>query len=191
MEDITGIVLAGGTSSRMGDNKAELPFGETTMLDHQVEKLKKLGLSDIIISGPAELRSEGARIVPDTFTDGGPMGGLAAALSAARNPLCLVVPVDAPLIPLRTLEQLIAAARQSCRRIILLEDERGIEPLIGIYQSGLAEMAAEYLKKGLRSVRALANDAGYECVRYDEDLNYLINCNTKEEYQAALEMNEQ
>ena len=191
MDDVTGIVLAGGISSRMGVNKAELPFGEATMLDHQVEKLKKLGLCDIIISGPAELRSEGARIVPDTFADAGPMGGLASALSAARNPLCLVVPVDAPLIPLKTLEQLIAAARQSCSRIVLLEDAGGIEPLIGVYRSELAEMTVELLEKGRRSMRSLLKSAGYECVRYDDDLNFLINCNTMEDYHAALEMNEQ
>ena len=59
-------VLAGGLSSRMGRDKAALPFGGTTLLDFQVQKLRSLGMEDIMISG-TEQQIPGTRPIPDVY----------------------------------------------------------------------------------------------------------------------------
>ena len=54
MDGISGIILAGGRSSRMGRDKAALPFGDGTLLSAQTKKLHALGITDILISGYAD-----------------------------------------------------------------------------------------------------------------------------------------
>ena len=64
---LSGIVLAGGRSSRMGTDKAGLSFRGMTLLEWQVSKLQRLGIEEIIISG--------SRGVRDVFPGRGPLGG--------------------------------------------------------------------------------------------------------------------
>ena len=71
MEGISGILLTGGKSTRMGTDKASLPFGNGTLLTVQLEKFRALGITDVLISGygatgrsrtmcPAAVRSAGS-----------------------------------------------------------------------------------------------------------------------------------
>ena len=65
---VSAVILAGGRSSRMGRSKAELPFGGGTFLSCQADKLRALGIRDIVVSGyPAP--PEGVRCVGDTRVD--------------------------------------------------------------------------------------------------------------------------
>ena len=74
MDGVSGIILAGGKSARMGRDKASLPFGNGTLLTAQTDKLRSLGVTDIVLSGYAE------GMVPDETPGCGPLGGLAACL---------------------------------------------------------------------------------------------------------------
>ena len=77
-------VLAGGLSSRMGRDKAALPFDGTTLLDFQVGKLRALGVKDIMISG-SEQKIPGARPISDVYPRKGPLSGIHACLAAAKG----------------------------------------------------------------------------------------------------------
>ena len=79
---MSAAVLAGGKSSRMGRDKAALPFGGGTLLTYQARKLRALGVKELLLSGAAEA-VPGARLVPDLLPGRGPLGGLHACLSAA------------------------------------------------------------------------------------------------------------
>ena len=63
---VSAVILAGGFSVRMGCDKANLPFGSVTMLEHQAQKLRMLGIEDIMISG-SERELAGTRCVPDIY----------------------------------------------------------------------------------------------------------------------------
>ena len=102
MSRVSAILLAGGKSSRMGRDKAALPFQGLTLLGWQLQKLRGLGIEDIMLSGSGRER-EGVRTVRDEFPERGPLGGLHACLKAARNPDCLALSVDVPLVPPRLL----------------------------------------------------------------------------------------
>ena len=91
-------VLAGGYSSRMGQDKAALPVGEGTMLEHMVRKLKDLGLEDIMISG-SDQTVDGARNVPDVYPHRGPLSGIHSCLREAKGDAVLFLSVDLPFFP--------------------------------------------------------------------------------------------
>lgn len=92
--DFTGIVLAGGRSSRMGRDKAELPWGRGTLLDRMVESLRDAGAREVVVSG----RPGGQGGVADAWPARGPVGGIASVLPRVADGDFVVVPVDLPLL---------------------------------------------------------------------------------------------
>lgn len=90
-----GVVLAGGLSSRMGRDKALLPWGEATLLDHMIGLLKASGLAQVVVSG----ERPGYRSVADPEPNQGP-GVAISHLLATLEPdaWALVVPVDMPML---------------------------------------------------------------------------------------------
>jgi len=98
VEPFGGAVLAGGKSSRMGRNKAYLPYGENRLVDHMVRLLGAHGCAPVLISG----KVDGYCCIEDQVADTGPLGGIhAVAEMAARQgqpQAWLFVPVDMPLL---------------------------------------------------------------------------------------------
>jgi len=105
-EKIAGVVLAGGQSSRMGQNKALLEYEGVALLDHMVALLRKAGAADVFVSGSYE----GYECIPDRENYAGPAVALRHVLQNLaereiyRGVLC--VPVDMPLLSADALQSL-------------------------------------------------------------------------------------
>ena len=98
---IHGYVLSGGQSSRMGTDKALLPFGSSTLLDRAVVALQLFCL-DVTLVGRLLTSEQHCRAIPDHVTAKGPVAGVEAALTdlAARDGTwAFFLPVDLPLLP--------------------------------------------------------------------------------------------
>lgn len=93
---IAGIVLAGGLSSRMGQDKAQLLLQKRTLLAHNVALLSSLPLADVFVSG----EYEGFSCIKDIHQSIGPIGGLHACIEAlfATYDALFIIPVDMPLL---------------------------------------------------------------------------------------------
>jgi len=96
---ITGCVLAGGKSRRMGADKALLELDGKTLIAIALEKFS--GLKEIFISaaGADDYAFTGFRTIPDDRPGIGPLGGFISALKAAESELVCFRPVDAPFVP--------------------------------------------------------------------------------------------
>ena len=171
IEKISAIILAGGRSSRMGTDKADLELKGQTLLNLTVEKVHRLGISDIIISGCSNCPA-GTRYAPDLIPDRGPLSGIHAGLKQIRNRCALVLPVDMPLIPEETLKLLIEA--------------HGDLP-IAVYDAFLAQDCESILQEKKHSPRRLFDRYGYNPVPYTGNPDLLINCNTPEEFAIVQE----
>ena len=183
-ERVSAIILAGGLSSRMGICKAELLWDGKTLIEHQVSKLRSLGITDIIISGyPKPV--EGTRFAADKYLLKGPLGGIHAGLLAAENAHCLVLSVDTPLVPAETLSAMINAHISNSGNITVLSHGDEIEPLMAVYERWLSGVAEQILQSDSTSVRVLFKRAGYSRFEYCGDEKLLWDCNTPEEFDAA------
>lgn len=180
-EEISAVVLAGGRSSRMGQNKAELVLEGKRFIDLQVEKLRALGLNDIMISG-YESGMPGTRYVPDVYPQKGPLSGIHACLRQAQNAACLVLGVDVPLLPPDVLRELILFHEKG---ITMLTHGGKYEPLIAVYDSALHDAAEKILLTEKTRVMKLAGYATLRLFEYAGDERLLANCNTREEYESA------
>ena len=185
MTDVSAIILAGGISSRMGVNKAELTWKGSTLLEHQVNKVRRLGIDDIIVAGyPKHI--DGTSFAADRYPRKGPLGGIHAGLLAANHPHCLVLSVDAPLVPPDTLTALIEAHIEKSNSITILSHGWMTEPLMGVYERELCTVADEILRSDNTSVRVLFKKVGLSTFEYHGDESLLFNCNTPAEYRALL-----
>ena len=175
---ISAAILAGGFSSRMGRDKALLKINGQTLLEIQVSRLQRLGISDILLSGTG-IRATGARNVGDIYPHRGPISGIHACMLEAVFPALLVISVAVPLIPDETLRQLVLAHEGG---ITVLKHGDRVEPLMAVYDCRLAGEAERILKSEKTAVFRLMEVSLPRLCPYDGDERLLAGCNTPEEY---------
>ena len=181
-KEISMIILAGGASSRMGRDKSDLTIDGKTFLEMQIEKGEKLEISDILLSGYHGEKKYKYPVIPDRFPGKGPLGGLEACLRKAKNPYCLVLGVDVPLVPEDELEALICCAKASDAKAVILSHNEHEEPLMGVYCTELADAMLEEITKRKGAVFAFLKRIGYECYESSADDWYFSNINDSETY---------
>lgn len=107
---IAGVVLAGGRSSRMGQDKAHMDYHGRTLVDHMAALLKETGLTDIHISGRTgeSCASTGYRCLQDSRPFAGPAAAIRDVLvRLADYDGVLFVPVDMPFLTRAVLQDLL------------------------------------------------------------------------------------
>lgn len=184
MPGVSGVILAGGESRRMGRDKASLTLGGMTLLDRQISALAGLGIDDILVSG-RQTDHPVARYLPDIISGRGPLEGLYVCFRQARYENCLVICVDMPLVPASVLEQLVRVHLSRGTDVTLLSHDGYTEPLLGVYRSSLWKKAGSLLSEGKGSVRALLETVRTGALEYTGPEELLINCNTEEDYARA------
>jgi molybdopterin-guanine dinucleotide biosynthesis protein A len=112
-----GVVLAGGRSSRMQQDKRAMALGGQTLLERAVQLLRAAGTDPVLISGMQDnAKSSGDLSFPDLLPHCGPPGGVYSALHFIRDHYgldssdILFIPVDMPLLTAASLQQLITAS---------------------------------------------------------------------------------
>lgn len=177
---MTGVVLAACTPKILGKEKALLELGGTHLLVRQVEKLQKLGIREILVSGSDHLELPGTKVVQDRSASRSPMAGLCACLEASFHSCCLVVSVDTPLIPPAALARM---SRQHREGVTVLSRHGREEPLIGVYDRSLASEMRRMLRQGGIDVRNLAERVPWQRWEYLGPDEFLYNCRPAEEFE--------
>lgn len=106
---VTGVVLAGGRSRRMGVDKASLVIGDRTLLRHAVDRLVSAGCEPVLVlhRRPDELTDVGVPIHADLEGGQGPLDGIITALTIAPTSVVVTLPVDLPRLDHHDLGRLI------------------------------------------------------------------------------------
>ncbi len=150
---VHGFVLAGGKSSRMGQDKALLHFGGQPMVQIAVEKLREF-CAEVCIAGDRDDLSGFARVVQDARSGTGPAAGIEAGLQAARQPWALFIPVDVPLVPAHLLRRWAAAALARCSASYLVVADAP-QPAFCIMRRECLPALAQALEQGERRLERL------------------------------------
>ena len=170
------VLLAGGRSSRMGTDKALLPWGDGTLLTHMYALLRAAGACEVIVSGDRP----GFDSVPDAQPDTGPMGALAQLAPRLRDGAWIVVPVDMPLLSTDLLHALLAVDA-ACACV----EGHSLPMMLRVDDGMRALMRAVGARAGReRSLRALQQDIGTQHLPAARWQQALRNCNTPEEWIA-------
>jgi molybdopterin-guanine dinucleotide biosynthesis protein A len=160
---VSGIVLAGGRSSRFGSDKLAARYGDSTVLDLAVAAVAAAASEVVVVVAPEDERPLPSASVtvkraldPERF--GGPLVGLLAGLEAADEPIAVVAGGDMPTLAPEVLRMLIRAlvASDGSRDAAVLVHLGAIRPLPCAVRNGAATQAARrLLGEGERSLLAL------------------------------------
>lgn len=157
MTGVTGAVLAGGMSTRMGRDKAQVEVAGRSMLDLVVDALSA-ACDRVVVLGPERV---GRESWPDTGAGSGPLAGIATALHRADSDHVLVVAVDNPFVRADTLRHLVALAGDTP---VVPVDRDGVRQVTcAIYPASLAAAAREELDAG-GSVQSLLDRVSFRPV---------------------------
>lgn len=164
LDDVTGIILAGGRSSRFGLDKLAIEIDGRTMLQRAVDAVAVVAPRIVVVLAPdvdpppLSALDDRLDIVHDTAPFLGPLAGLAAGLDAVRTPIALVAAGDMPkMVPavLRRLASTVGANRHA----VNLEVPRRMQSLPMAISVDVARVAVAALLRGEeRSLRALLRD---------------------------------
>lgn len=150
---LTGIVVCGGRSSRMGRDKGSLPFGDEAMLDRVVRIVRAIADDVIVVARRDQLVPADVTVVHDPVEDLGPLAGIAAGLAASNSDLNVVVGCDMPFINPQVLARLASLIGDHDACVAVADGHASA--LCGIYRSRIAPNAQALLESGERRVMRL------------------------------------
>jgi molybdopterin-guanine dinucleotide biosynthesis protein A len=190
MAETAAFILAGGKSSRMGNDKAFLEFGGRTLLAHMLQAAASVSGS-VRIVGPAGKFAGWGEVIEDLVPESGPLGGIHAALSATSSELNLMLAVDLPFVEPGFLTYLIGRAVHSQAMAVVPRSGGRLHPLCAVYRRSFRERAHRALAAGRNQIIPLL-DPGDTLIVEEAELARLSfptgmfdNLNTPEEYARA------
>ena len=153
-----GFVLVGGLSSRMGRNKALLPYRGATLLQYLAEIVREAAGSVDVIGDPLRYARFGYPVHPDLVAGCGPAGGIHTALSAGLAEWNLIVACDMPGITVALLQALLDRADTGGNCIIPLGPDGQPEPMCAVYHA----RCLPQIELAIREKRFRMRDLVYE-----------------------------
>ncbi len=136
---ITGIILSGGKSTRMGTDKALIQINGKTMLEHVIRICQPFCSQILISSNNFTHEIFGYKIIPDETKNCGPMGGIYSCLKQSDTDWNFIISVDAIFVEPDFVAFILSETGDFAA--VVPFHNNGKEPLIALYhKNGLAEM---------------------------------------------------
>ena len=179
--NITGIILAGGKSSRMGTDKGFLKLKNTSFIKYSIEALKPLVQEIIIVSDNTDYDIFDYKRINDAIKNAGPVAGIYSGLEASKTEYNLILSCDIPLIKTNILEKLIDNI-DSTSEIIQIESNGKTMPLIALYKKSCKSVFLESLQNNERRLRhVIKNCKTKHIILNVNEHDSTMNVNTREE----------
>jgi molybdopterin-guanine dinucleotide biosynthesis protein A len=181
---MSAILLAGGKSTRMGQDKAFMQWNGKRFLEHVIEAAKSVS-SKVILSGDKDRLSEfGLEIIEDMEKDNGPVFALASCFAELADENVLVLSCDVPQINAKDLDFLIGKQKLDAD-VTCYEYKGKVMPLIGIYSPSSFMAFKNAMENGERKLFSVLNGLKVNTVKY-EGVDGLMNINTLQDLKALI-----
>jgi molybdopterin-guanine dinucleotide biosynthesis protein A len=178
---ISGFILAGGKSSRMGVDKGLLLLDGKTMVQHIIEAMEP-HVDFITISTANQAYAEfGYPLLPDDVPDKGPLGGIATALSVSKTERNLIVSCDMPLLSTEAIGWFLAHCQDAEINIATVGEQW--HPLLGLYHKTSLPRFAEFITRNQLGLQNAIRQMVYHLVPMDNYHEALENINTKDDFE--------
>jgi molybdopterin-guanine dinucleotide biosynthesis protein A len=179
---LAGFVLAGGQSSRMGQDKALLLFKGRTLLEHVAGEVGGAAGNVTLVGKPSRYTNLGYPVIEDIFPACGPLSGIHAALTHSTAEWNLVVACDMPEVTAAFLGMIIERAAAGTADAVLPAGPSELpEPLCAAYHRRSLEAIAGALTSGVRKVTDGLRGLDIDIWRV-ADSRYFHNLNTPQEW---------
>lgn len=200
--DITGIILAGGKSRRMGVNKSLLKIGSRTIIERTVELMNGLFPSVLLISNTSEeYKFLGLKIYKDIYKNIGPLGGIHSGLKHSGTEKNFIISCDMPFVNKSVIEFIINY--KTDKPVTIAKADGFIQQLCGVYSKNILPNIETIIKaekniegensrqekrgcqvlKLIKDVNAEIIDIASEYEKYEEGM--FLNMNKPEDYELV------
>jgi len=186
---ITGIILAGGKSSRMGRDKGFVKLGNENLIDIAIRNLSIVCSEVVISANHPDYENFGLKVVRDQYESIGPMGGLYSAIHQSSTPLNLVLSVDLPFVNTALLNYLVSNA-QNIDVVVPVTVEGRCQPLCAVYNRSLLPVLEDMIIRKDFTIRNLFTRCNVSRIAIAEDLPFFrpelfMNINTLSDLEQA------
>lgn len=192
-------IQAGGESSRMGQNKALMPFLGEPLISRVVRRLRPLADELLVTTNsPAEFAFLNLPLAGDLYPGMGSLGGLYTALACIQNDIAAVVACDLPFVNARLLAAQRDLLLESGCDLVIPRSPDGLEPMHCVYRRKICQQAVlAALEQGQRKVTAWFDRVNVrvmgseEISAYDPEFRSFINLNTPGDFSRAVALAEE
>ncbi len=187
---VTAVILAGGASSRMGQNKALMEINGVAMIEIVYRSVAELFEDVLLVTNfPEQYDFIPCRKIVDIYPAMGPLGGIHAALSHCSTDRAFVVACDMPELDRPLIRELCTIRCNA--DVVIPETPGGLEPLHGVYGKSCLPKMEKMLRRGERRVLSFLESAEARLVprgriaRTNPDFSSFLNINTPEDFQRV------
>jgi molybdopterin-guanine dinucleotide biosynthesis protein A len=193
---VTGIILAGGQSRRMGRDKAFLPFGKGLLIERVIEVVQQVTADVILITNtPERYRRFGLPMFSDVIAEAGSLGGIYTGLVSAKTPYSLCLACDMPFVKPTFLRLLCRTAAEA--DVVIPRNAEDFQPLCAVYSQVCRDPIRHKIEVGQLKITGFFDQVRVRVIdgdlltRYDPTDVMFFNANTPEEYAKAQHMFEE
>ena len=194
--NILGIILAGGKSSRFGEDKSIAKLGDKTLLDHTINKIENEFTEILLISNNKEFNFKKNKIhVVEDCIEGqlGPLVGILTAMkwvikNKKNYKWIASFPCDTPFFDIKLISELKIKVKETSKKLIFLNSNKKRHNIFGLWSMDLIEILEKDIKNSFRKVELWADKIGYENININEEkFDKFLNINTKKDLEKAKE----
>ncbi|MFQ3576101.1 MAG: molybdenum cofactor guanylyltransferase [Cytophagales bacterium] len=171
-------ILAGGKSSRMGQDKGLTIFKDKALIAHMIDKSMALGLNTSIISNQIGYEKFGLSLYKDVIEHSGPLGGLFTAISYSKSSHVLVLPCDMPNLSVENLKELTSKIFNKEAYISSMHNR--INPLVGVYSCLLLNKIQDKIQYNELKMLDFVSSLNHQIIEFQSiNENEFANINTQ------------
>lgn len=184
---ITGVILAGGRSRRMGgDDKGLISFQKRPLVQYAINAIRPQ-VDHIVVNANRNLQqyqSYGLPVISDSLSDfQGPLAGMLAALQQSETDYILTIPCDSPFIPSHYRQRMMETLLASGRKLAVATDGKRLQPVFCLIHRSLQDDLQLYLQRGERKIEQWLRQHDIAVVDFSDQPDCFININQPEDLQ--------
>ncbi len=168
---VTGILLAGGKSSRMGQEKGLIPFLGKPLISFAIRFLSKTCDLVLISSDSEKYHSFGFEVVPDEIPGRGPMGGIYSCLKHSYTQSNLILSCDMPFVSTELINYLIKNS-DGYQATVPWHFGDHFEPMCAIYDKSMIPVLETFMSKDNYKLPDVFREVALNAIRIDEKLSF-------------------
>lgn len=177
MESLSGAIIAGGRSLRMGVDKATIVLNQNTFLEKSIALLSPFS-KHLFLSSNTNYGNIDIPIIKDIYENIGPISGLYSILKEISTDKVFVIPVDTPLLT-KDVIQYVLNKQDKTKQISVCETDDGVQMLIGIYDKSILPIIENQIKENDYKLTKLLKKANIQLINVEKFSNQLANINTQ------------
>ncbi len=189
-QNTTGYILAGGKSSRMGEDKGLKLFNGIPLIQNVINQLVLAVDKVVIVSNNKDYEQFGLEVIEDVLINKGPAGGIYTALQHSSTHLNFIVSCDMPYISSQAIHFMLENSSKNA--VCIPQFNNNLEPLFGVYPKGCLTSWKKSIEKGIYKLTDLAENYKLEKIVVDKNLLFseklFKNINTKDDFDNALKI---